>query len=513
MTLLSALSEAQEEIVEAISKRAAFINFLFGLLGAAEVPADVGEAALSCLINLTEDNKDLSEIVANHEKWLPGLLQMKEGGDMKAVAACGVLHNVFTSLQWFDHKTPVEGASDAALIPTLTRCMGDLQNSKTPTGVHVSSASPDEVLQLALEIVASMATSLQEALEDGNRHEKEFEGFEDEAMAEDDDASNAGEDEPEADAGEEEEEEDREMNDDEIQAEMDMIAGSGSEDGDNGDAQDEQKTLHLLVRDATPIILSLAQPTQDASSPSPTRAHAISALNNISWTISSIDFESARHLSSLHRTWQQTAQTIWSTAVFPVLASNTADIDLASSITSLAWAVARSVQGRLQLQGDEHKKFMALYQASKTLPAAAPPAGSKKDAPEPDAFQSLGVKSIGVLGRLALSPAPVELNREIGVFLLTIVAGLPETAPGDVVQALNELFDIYADKDFACDEAVFWKDAFYKHLDDMAPRVRKMAKGIDKRRMAELRARADEVALNLGRFLKYKKGEKLGRSS
>jgi hypothetical protein len=154
---------------------------------------------------------------------------------------------------------------------------------------------------------------------------------------------------------------------------------------------------------------------------------------------------------------------------------------------------------------------MALYQASKCLDTPEEQNGSKKGSEEQiDAFQGLGVKAIGVLGRLALDPAPVELNREIGVFLLTVLAALPDTPAADAVEAMNQIFDIYADKSFAFDEAVFWADGFYKHLEEIIPKAKKMAKGIDKRKFAELRARADEAVLNLGRFLRYKRMEKRG---
>jgi len=73
---------------------------------------------------------------------------------------------------------------------------------------------------------------------------------------------------------------------------------------------------------------------------------------------------------------------------------------------------------------------------------------------------------------------------------------------------LNQIFDIYADKSFACDE-VFWADGFYGHLEEILPKMSKVTKKIDKRKFGELRSRADEAVLNLGRFMRYKKKEKL----
>jgi hypothetical protein len=360
------------------------------------------------------------------------------------------------------------------------------------TNGNSTPSSPDQVLQLALEIIASISTSLQEALENG--HEKEFEGFDDEPVdidemdADGDDTNNK-----EGAEKDTEESDDDSMNMDEIEADMELVTGDASDDDD---ATSEELTLERLIRSAAPKILTLARPSEALVNNS-IQSSALSALNNIAWTISSIDF-STGHLNSIRKFWSSLAQQTWSEIISPVLASNTADIELASAITSLAWAVSRSVQGAVKLQPEEQRKFMALYQASKGLP--------KKE--DEDAFQSLGVKSLGVLGSLALSPCPVPLNREIGVSLLTTLSSLPETSAADAVEALNQIMDIYADKSYEFDEPVFWGDGFYKHLEEIVPKARKLAKGVDKRKFGELRARIDEAVLNLVRFLKYKRVER-----
>lgn len=428
---------------------------------------------------------------------------IKDGENAIAIIACGVLHNIFTSLQWYDHSTPEEGLSDAALVPILVKAIGAVQPQSNGTSTNGDSKTPEseQILQTALENIASIATSVQEGLEHESRHEKTFEGFEDkDEVNDDEDKMDADDEDLPEDA--EDGEEDDEMNDEEIDADMELVLG----DGPTEDDEPTDETLDRLVRIAAPQVLTLARPFQSYSEA--IQGLALSALNNIAWTISSIDF-STGHLSSLQKFWSTLAQQIWNDIISPVLASNTADIELASSITSLAWAVSRSVQGgAIEFKSDEHRKFMALYQASKTIPTTQ--ANGSKATPEEDVdvFQSLGVKSIGVLGRLALDPAPVQLNREIGVFLLTVVAAIPETPAAEAVEALNQLFDIYADNTFAYDKAVFWADGFYKHLEDALPKAKKLAKTIDKRKQTELRTRADEALLNLAEFLKYKKSEK-----
>lgn len=490
--------------MEAISTVSSIIQFLFGLLSYDLAPTEVQDEALSCLTSLTEDNQPLVQNIVENEDWIKELLHIKDAIDLKAVAACGVLHNIFTSMEWFDHNTEKEGVSDAILIPTLAKALsGAIAQSNSP-GSDNSQSSPDQILRLALEITASIATSLQEALQHGSGYEKEFEGFDDGPEV-DDNEDKMEEDDEELEDGEDED--NGEMNGDEIDADMELVTGDGPDDEESSA---EELTLDRLVRNAAPQVLKYAQLSHQTSGDSESiQNYALSALNNIAWTVSSIDF-STGHLDSLKEFWSSLAHSIWDDVISPVLASNTADIELASSITSLAWAVSRSVQGAIKIKPDEQRKFMALYQASKSLPTAETQSnGNKKPSDvDIDAFQSMGVKSIGVLGSLALNPAPIELNKEIGVFLLTVLAALPDTKAAEAVEAVNQIMDIYADKSYAFDEPVFWAGGFYTHLEETLPKVKKMAKSIDKRKYGELRSRADEAVLNLGRFLKYKRTEK-----
>lgn len=504
INILISLAEAQEDIVEAIARSSSITRFLFSVVSYNATPRDVQNEALSCLTILAEDNKTLDEGIVANKEWLGRLLVIKDGGDLNAVTACGLLHNIFTSLQWFDHNTPEEGLSDAILVPILMNSIEIASTHDHGSNGHSDHFNPHQILRLALEITASIATGLQEALEHGSKHEKPFNGFDDtDDTRHESDKMDDGED---SIRDENNDEDDDEMTQDEIDADMELVTGDGV---DEHEGIIEELTLDRLVRIAAPAILSLARSNfQGAANDGSIQDLALSALNNIAWTISSIDF-STGHLESLHKFWSALVQHIWDAVISPVLASNTADIDLASSITSLAWAVSRSVQGAVEIKAEEHRKFMALYQASRTLSTPTFNGTKKSHEDNTDVFQGLGVKTIGVLGRLALDPAPAQLNREIGVFLITILTAIPDTPAADAVEALNQIFDIYADKSFACDQAVFWADGFYKHLEEILPKAKQMAKKVDKRKFTELRDRADEAVLNLGRFLKYKRFERV----
>ncbi|KAK8932054.1 putative ARM-like repeat-containing protein [Metarhizium anisopliae] len=202
--------------------------------------------------------------------------------------------------------------------------------------------------------------------------------------------------------------------------------------------------------------------------------------------------------AGIQKAWAPVGRTLWEQVITPILSSDTADVNLATQVTGLAWAVSRSLGGSTPLKGDEHRKFISLYQATKSM--------EPQDSEDP--FQRLGVKCVGVLGQLAADPAPASLNREIGTFLITLLTGLPDTPAADAVEALNQVFDIYSSEGFAYDGEVFWKDNFLNQLELVLPKARAMVKSVDKKTQPELRARADEAVMNLGRFLAYKKKNK-----
>ncbi|KAK2026606.1 hypothetical protein LX32DRAFT_654581 [Colletotrichum zoysiae] len=518
LALLSALAEAQDDILEAMVTIEAIKNLLFAIVAYADSPPSVCLDALSALLTLSEDNIRLAQdlVADDSPKPLTALVKLQSVPGAKSVLACGVLHNVLTALQWFDGTPDQKSLSDASLIPTLSSALrAPKQDSDLPPKCQWSN--PTEVLQLALEILADIGTTLQQSMRgSGGKDGEEWNGIgdgDDTAMDEDDkdmeqgsgDEDNAGEDGDED--GDDDDHDDESMDEDALQADMDLVTGVDNDDDDEA-GMDDLPTLRELVQQAVPQLVALATASSQSEDAAQLRAHALSALSNIAWSISVFDF-SQDHNAAILKAWAPSGKAIWSNVIVPILAANTADVELATKVTSLAWAVSRSLPGRVPLGGDEHNKFMALYQATKGLPPRQPGAdGDKKpkdDEPE-DPFQGLGVKCIGVLGQLARDPAPVALNREIGVFLTTaVVNALPETPAADAVEALNQLFDMYGDEDLACDKEVFWKDNFLPHLEAAQPKVKALVKTIDKRTQPELRTRADEVALNLGRFIQYKK--------
>ncbi|KFA74199.1 hypothetical protein S40288_06290 [Stachybotrys chartarum IBT 40288] len=495
ISILTALAESQDAVLS-ITGSAAITRFLFIVIDGQNSTPDVAALrsdAIACLVALCEDNVTLAESVlgGGDDSPLKTLMSLKDEANGDGVLACAALHGLFASLNGSEHAVD---ADDSILVPTLAKAIATVTPEQAVANGHGWS-SPFEYQTLALEVLASIGTTINSAMgESAPKEKEEWGGIEDdEDMGDAEDLASG--DEGEEDKGDDATEDD--MDEDAMDADMDVVTGDAEEDGNHN--IDDLPTLKALLQAALPELLRIARLQPNNDSLLQLQSHALSALNNIAWSLSLVDFSDDNNLG-IQRAWTPVARSVWTSVISPVLASDTADLNLAAQVTGLAWAVARSLRGDTPLASDdEHRKFIALYQATK---------GAEGARDQDDPFQGLGVKCIGVLGQLALHPAPAPRNREIGAFLITLVAGLPETPAADAVEAFNQIFDVYADEEYPYDKEVFWKDNFLKHLEHATPKVRALAKSIDKKSQAELRNRADEVLLNLGPFITYKQKHK-----
>ncbi|KAI0392968.1 hypothetical protein F5Y17DRAFT_459309 [Xylariaceae sp. FL0594] len=502
--IIAALASAQDEALDAASKSEAIVNFLFTLVSAGFTKPSVLRSALSCMVTLSEENRQFVEAILGDSstQCYKHLISFKNTGGFKAAYACAVLHNVFAAMEWNDQNPGRDGGCDAVLVPALSHILGHTNLADNMANGH-DATSPADILQTALEVLATIGTTFNETITQGRRKggkqsrkadpkDVATDGDEmDMDEPSDDDIAEAEDAEDDEEGDEEGDDDDDEMSEGAMEADMELVTGV---DEDEPSGLDDLPTLKELVHGAIPQAVKLFQSIQGNDEVSALiRNHTLSALGNICWAVSCFDFTDDAN-DAILQAWTPAAKLIWKDTIAPVLASNTSDVELATTVTSLAWAVMRSLNDPSVISGDEHKKFISLYHASKNLPTNSE-----------DPLQSLGVKCIGVLGQLGRDPAPADLNREIGVFLVTVVAGLPETPAADAAEALNQLFDIYANEKSENDRAVFWKDNFLQHLEATVPKVKAMVKTVDKRTQTELRVRAEEASLNLSRFIQYKK--------
>ncbi|KAK0655363.1 hypothetical protein B0T16DRAFT_384271 [Cercophora newfieldiana] len=147
LSLLAALAVARDEILDSIVASQNILRFLFRL-----------------------DNLPIGQAITDdlETRCYDELLKLKAGGGPGAVLACGVLHNVFSSLQWLDHSPGKQGACDAILVPSLSQALEQLSPTGGKTNGHGAS-SHSGIVQVALEMLASIGTDLQNTLEKGNR--------------------------------------------------------------------------------------------------------------------------------------------------------------------------------------------------------------------------------------------------------------------------------------------------------------------------------------------------------
>lgn len=520
---MTALAESQDSILEAVSADAVITNFLLALVshdrddGLRSMRVD----ALACVMVLSEDNAALAaKIVGSSPASFGALRAMKDSVSGEGVLACGILHNIFAVMQdEASASSPQDPSmSDAAIIPTLTQTIASI----TPGQGMANGggwSSPLEYQQLALEILASIGTSLPGSLgaareqprkaAPGPQQAKGDDGDDDDDMMDQDDAGEEAEGDDDKDAAGQGEEgdgdDDDEMDADEMLADMDMVTGV-DEDDDPAATISQTPVLQSLLQTAVPQLNQTAVLAGSDPSTLRLRSLALAALGNICWSVSLLEF-SHDSSSALRTACAPALASVWTSVVGPVLSSDTTDLELASQVTSLAWALARSLGDQTPLADGQHRKFVALYQATRSAPAPDP-AGAG-DASDP--FQSPGVKCVGVLGQLAQTPS-LDLNREIGTFLVSLVTSLAQqqqtqTPVADAVEALNQLFDIYANEEAECDR-VFWEAGFLASLEGALPGCKTAAKAVDKRTQTELRTRADEAVLNLNRFLAYKRKHK-----
>ncbi|KAL5601192.1 hypothetical protein BROUX41_005997 [Berkeleyomyces rouxiae] len=510
--LVGRLAEASEEIWTKINASPKIINFMLTLISRESTDPNAADEVMTSLMILTEDNRQMCEQILATPGAFDLLMRLKELDGTSSVLACGVLHNIFGAMEWDDLSPGKQDATDEVLIRRLARTLQDYEAGGPKPKEGQEWNAPGEIVKLALEILASIGTNVISTFDTPATSKKgPSAGEDDEMMDEDEDevADDESLSESGSQNGEKVDNDDDSMDEEAMLDDLQNVTGANDDEG-----IEDLPTLAIMLQKAAPQMIRLGALSTDKEEDVRVKSHAISALNNIAWSISCLDFSDGKS-ASIRAAWTPVASRIWEQIIAATLAMDTADVELATNVTSLAWGVARVLKEDLPYAGTEHAKFIALYHASKNLGGAVDSAeGAAKTDKKPaggtaasDPFQGLGVKCIGVLGQLALPPAPVARNREIGVFLMTLISQLADTPVADAVEVLNNIFDIYADEEQEVDKQVFWKDNFFKHLEDNSGKVKMLLKRVHKKdpATAELRLRAEETVMNFTRFLAYKK--------
>ena len=93
----------------------------------------------------------------------------------------------------------------------------------------------------------------------------------------------------------------------------------------------------------------------------------------------------------------------------------------------------------------------------------------------------------------------------ISQFLISLV-GAPSTVPTEpLLQALSALIDIFSDETLPYD-VNFRQGNYLNVLASCVESVRRLVRGIDRKRERDLRRRGEEVRDNLVAFIEYRRG-------
>ncbi|KAK9434128.1 hypothetical protein V1505DRAFT_320214 [Lipomyces doorenjongii] len=215
------------------------------------------------------------------------------------------------------------------------------------------------------------------------------------------------------------------------------------------------------------------------------RSRALQALNNMTWTFNSF----VPHWGN------STARSLWSRILRLLLSSDDLEVESRTGIAGVLWACAKAKPKCIsEISVNDVRRLIREFQQG----------GETQEALE------LKVRIVGLLGALALPHADIDVTKEISIFLLTQVLSTQHKPPEIVIEALNAIYDIFADMTYPFDDEIFVKGEFLNHLMKIQPQVKQMAKKIDRRKNLQLRTRADEVVVNLQRFVAYKIKERKG---
>ncbi|EPT03355.1 hypothetical protein FOMPIDRAFT_1040483 [Fomitopsis schrenkii] len=519
ITILWCLSETSNKAMNAINQ-ISLVPFLMSFLASGDrLPLSTVTSAAQCLYVLTDENPPAVEEVRSNAPYSSCILSIvqsrealpqangknKELADDRSLAlqvlCCGILRNI----------SPIPPPSVAAtvdvdrdiMLPTLEPVLSLITLSEaaqlaqeqiakedsipaleklslkhTPKSDHKTPSELElerlehklRTVQLALEILTGVCATLPDPALD-------VQDADGEAADEEGDAPHSDE---EADG-----------------PDVDMAL-----DDESGGARTRPDANTTFVQTLVAPLLALVQPTPlsfpplDRPSPHPPTTSALSAihvsalecLNNVFLSLRGARLDALRtDLASGKRVWD---------AVWQALGAVGTNVDTPGQERRRAmweigvgvlWGVAEVWKGLLAPDEAHVKVLMELCNATTD--------------------EGVKVKCIGTLECLAQHPESVDANRAIAAYLLSLLPPIPATpTPREpLLQAVSALVDIYSDETLPYD-ANFRQGRFLDALVASVEGVRKVVRGIDRKRERELRARGEEVRDNLVAFIEYRRG-------
>ncbi|KAI9240153.1 MAG: armadillo-type protein [Podila humilis] len=532
ISVIWAMCENSEKSLKVVNKLN-MIPFLMSFMSNVDkLPPKVIVAAAQCLYTLTDDNPDCRVVFVKNPDYINPLMNIlslnvnAEEELLIKTLACGIVINLRSIIS---SKASENDFSEihSAVLPVLSGALNyDLQKASTDAAAaaqvvnlqkkDVDLSKPNQpatdeehalalietrlqTLQLSLELIANICTESVEGVD----HEDE-----EEWKDEDDDEMETHDDEDEDAMNEPESEKKDDGLDENTMREMEQLAAASSEIPLDLSGH---TIINILMNTIFPALIHLGTPTplsfpeQTVPTPSTvaplittqlatTHLRAIEALNNFLLTMA--DSVPGKWWYK-HRKADADQCWTWLFQQAGAVAGNGVQVGaeekgqemrgaVLDAIVGCLWTLARGLDAEVPLADFHIPALMGAYTSTTS--------------------DSMRVKSIGCLGVIAKRQGAIETNKAVGEFLMNLLKNNPSTEA--CVEALNAMYDIYADKDFDYDLPVYVQGNFNQELRGMIKMVKFMVRNIDRRKSRDLRNRADEAAMNLVEFVKYKENER-----
>ncbi|KAG0279516.1 hypothetical protein BGZ95_001032 [Linnemannia exigua] len=532
ISVIWAMAENSEKALKFVNKLD-IIPFLMSFMSNVDkIPPKVIVAAAQCLYTLTDDNPDCRVVFVKNPNYIQPLknilglnVNAEEELLIKTLAA-GIVINLRTIIS---PKASESDFSDihGAVLPVLSGALSyDLQKSCTEAAAAaqiVNAQKQDfdlskpnqpatteeqtlalietrlQTLQLALELIANICT---ESVEGVNNEDEQEEEWKDDGA--DDDEMEADEDEEEM---EDAEKKDNDLDENTLR-EMEQLAAASVETPMDLSGH---PIINILINTVFPALINLGTPTplsfpeQEVPTPATvaplitsqlatTHLRAIEALNNFLLTMADAvpgKWWYKNRKTDAEQCWVwlfQQAGTVAGKGVQVGAEQKGQEMRgaILDAIVGCLWTLARGLDAQVPLSDFHIPALMGAYSSTTS--------------------DSMRVKAIGCLGVVARRQGAIETNKVIGEFLINLLKNKPSTDA--CVEALNAIYDIYADAEFDYDLPVYVQGNFNMELKGMVKMVKFMVRNIDRRKDRDLRNRADEAAMNLVEFVKYKEKER-----
>ncbi|ODV89876.1 hypothetical protein CANCADRAFT_97063 [Tortispora caseinolytica NRRL Y-17796] len=185
-------------------------------------------------------------------------------------------------------------------------------------------------------------------------------------------------------------------------------------------------------------------------------------------------------------TWTTEAANIWDISVNQL---NSSDVQFLTSILNVVWAVSEHLASTENPVTPNLELFQAI--------------SNNYNTENPDLCFAV-TSSLAAMCRMYIGKDDNGYLQPCLDFFLQV--SIPKGSVEEAVEALNAIFDTFADKSYSYDQ-IYVDGGYNAKLSEIGPAFRRKVKTVSKQNNKELRVAADAAALNLQRFISYKNKE------